>query len=131
MVCPVLWWPTQNMIQRLRTRGGDMLKTGIGRLRVLGWTEGVSYLALLGVAMPLKYLLDIPEGVRWVGLAHGILWILYVGALMTMYLARSWRVTLLLGGILASLLPFGPFVFDRYLPKDAESNSDEPATNDE
>lgn len=101
-----------------------MFKTGIGRLRVLGWAEGVSYLALLGVAMPFKYLLDMPLGVRWVGMAHGALWILYVGALMAMYLVRGWRVSLLLGGILASLLPFGPFVFDRYLPKESQTADD-------
>ncbi len=95
-----------------------MLKTGIGRLRLIGYAEGTSFLLLLGVAMPLKYMMDMPKAVLWVGLTHGILWLLYVGSLMVMYLARSWPVTWLLGGILASVLPFGPFVFDRKL-KDA------------
>ncbi len=70
---------------------------------------------LLGVAMPLKYMMDMPSAVLWVGLTHGLLWILYIGALMVMYLAHSWPVMRLLGGIVSSVLPFGPFVFDRRL----------------
>ena len=56
------------------------LKTSLGRLRVIGWWEGVSFLLLLGVAMPLKYFADWPLGVRYVGMAHGILFLLYVVA---------------------------------------------------
>ena len=95
-----------------------MLSTEIGRLRFVGWVEGVSFLVLLCIAMPLKYMMDSPMAVRWVGLAHGILWLLYVGGLVSMHLKQNWPVKILLGGFLASVLPFGPFVFDRYLPKD-------------
>lgn len=95
-----------------------LMSSGLGRLRAIGYAEGTSFLLLLFVAMPLKYMADMPMMVRYVGSAHGLLWLLYIGGLMTMYLARSWSVTLLLGGIVASVLPFGPFVFDRKL-KDA------------
>ena len=89
-----------------------MLKTSLGRLRVTGWLEGASYLLLLLVAMPLKYLADQPLAVRWVGMAHGVLFILYLLAILPVGLAHrwSWKTYALAG--LASLLPAGPFVFD-------------------
>ena len=101
-----------------------MFKTALGRLRLMGYTEGTSFLLLLGVAMPLKHIWGMPMMVRYVGMVHGLLWLMYVGGLMTMYLARSWPVKILLGGIVASVLPFGPFVFDRYLPAGSESESE-------
>ncbi|HTO03360.1 MAG TPA: DUF3817 domain-containing protein, partial [Opitutus sp.] len=50
-----------------------ILKTPLSRLRFIGWWEGVSFLVLLGIAMPLKYLAGEPAAVRVVGMAHGIL----------------------------------------------------------
>ncbi len=88
------------------------LKTSLGRLRVIGWWEGVSVLLLLGVAMPLKYFADWPLGVRYVGMAHGILFLLYVLAAIQAALDHNWtwkRTALVL---VASLLPAGPFVVD-------------------
>jgi len=87
-------------------------KTSLGRLRVIGWWEGVSFLLLLGVAMPLKYFADWPLAVRYVGMAHGILFLLYVVAAIQAALDHDWswkRTALVLA---ASLLPAGPFVVD-------------------
>jgi integral membrane protein len=87
-------------------------KTSLGRLRVIGWWEGVSFLLLLGVAMPLKYFADWPLAVRYVGMAHGILFLLYVAAAIQAALDHNWswkRTALVLA---ASLLPGGPFVVD-------------------
>jgi integral membrane protein len=97
------------------------LKTSLGRLRVVGIWEGVSFLLLLGVAMPLKYLADWPHAVRVVGMAHGILFVLYVGAAIQAALAHdwTWRRTALV--LVASVLPAGPFVVDaRILREEAE-----------
>lgn len=95
------------------------LRTGIGRLRVIGWWEGGSFLLLLGVAMPLKYYAGLPEAVRVVGMAHGLLFILYVG--VALHTARelgwSWSRTLVV--LVASLLPAGPFVVDAKLLRNA------------
>ncbi|MCH5690241.1 DUF3817 domain-containing protein [Niabella sp. W65] len=44
----------------------------------IAFLEGISYLLLLLVAMPLKYLADIPEGVKYIGWAHGVLFVLFV-----------------------------------------------------
>lgn len=98
-----------------------MLSTELGRLRLCGWTEGISFLLLLGVAMPLKYMMDMPMAVRWVGMAHGLLWMLYVSLLYATYQSRKWPTSLLLAGFFASVMPFGPFIFERYVPVDGES----------
>jgi len=88
------------------------LLTTIGRLRVVGFWEGVSFLLLLGIAMPLKYLAGWPDAVRVVGMAHGILFLLYVVAAIQAAVEHDWpwrRTALVLA---ASLVPAGPFVVD-------------------
>jgi integral membrane protein len=94
------------------------LKTSLGRLRVIGWWEGVSFLVLLGIAMPLKYFAGLPMAVRVVGMAHGVLFLLYVVAAIQAALEHDWpwkRTTLVL---LASVLPAGPFVVDAKILRD-------------
>lgn len=90
----------------------DSLKTPLDRLRLIAFWEGVSFLVLLGVAMPLKYLAGWPLAVRVVGMAHGILFILYVLAVFAAVRRYRWpwRRTALV--LLASVLPAGPFVVD-------------------
>ncbi|AOS43008.1 hypothetical protein Verru16b_00046 [Lacunisphaera limnophila] len=94
-------------------------KSTIGRLRVIGFWEGVSFLVLLGVAMPLKYVYGEPAAVRVVGMAHGVLFVLYVGAALHAAWEQAWtwqRTGLVLA---ASLLPAGPFVVDARLLRGA------------
>ncbi len=96
------------------------LNTSLGRLRVIGWGEGVSFLILLGGAMPLKYFADWPHAVRVVGMAHGVLFMLYVLAAIHAALDRNWpwkRTALVL---LASVLPAGPFIVDAKILRDEE-----------
>lgn len=88
------------------------LSTTLGRLRVVGFLEGVSFLVLLGVAMPLKYYWGEPQAVRVVGMAHGVLFIAYVAAAAQAWLEHDWpwqRAALV---IAASLVPFGTFYAD-------------------
>lgn len=92
-----------------------MIRTPIGRLRVVGWIEGVSFLLLLGVAMPLKYMAGMPEYVRVVGMTHGILWMAFVACVFDVRLTHGWSLGRCALAVLASVLPFGPFVFDRSL----------------
>ena len=58
----------------------------IRTLRVIGILEGVSYLVLLGIAMPLKYIYAIPEAVKFTGWAHGVLFMAYIPAV---FIARK------------------------------------------
>ncbi|HWA10046.1 MAG TPA: DUF3817 domain-containing protein [Opitutaceae bacterium] len=98
----------------------DSGKTSLDRLRTIAFWEGVSFLVLLLVAMPLKYLAGWPLAVRVVGMAHGILFILYVLAVIAVVRRHAWpwRRTALV--LLASVLPAGPFVVDaRILRREA------------
>ncbi len=84
-------------------------------LRLVALLEGVSFLLLLFVAMPLKYMAGLPIFVRVVGLVHGLLFILFVVALFRAASEHRWPVTRSLVAFVASLLPFGTLVFDRSL----------------
>lgn len=78
----------------------------------LGRIETASFVALLGIAMPLKYVAGNPEPVGWVGWTHGVLLIVYVLALLSV--ARIYKVGLgrvFVAGVLA-MLPFGPLVLE-------------------
>jgi integral membrane protein len=74
-----------------------------------GWAEGISFLVLLGIAMPMKYMMDMPMPVRIVGMIHGVLFILF--AVMIIKATREYKWPLKFGVIafLLSFLPFGTF----------------------
>lgn len=97
-----------------------MFQTSLARLRTIGLLEGTSFLLLLGIAMPLKYLAGMPEMVRVVGWAHGILFMLYWAAVAHVALERRWPLVRVGAALAASVLPFGPFVLDAYLRRIGE-----------
>ena len=86
-------------------------------LTIAGYLEGTSFLLLLGIAMPLKYMMGIPEAVKYVGMAHGVLFIAYI----LMLLVATGKIKMPLWamplGVIGSFLPFGPFIFDYVLKK--------------
>jgi len=69
-----------------------LLRTSVERFRAIAFIEGVSYLLLLGVAMPLKYFAGFPGAVMAVGWAHGVLFVLYLVALAEVSFSRRWRL---------------------------------------
>lgn len=77
--------------------------------RKIAFWEGISYLVLLFIAMPLKYLLDMPLAVRYVGAAHGALFVIYVILLVSCWSDRKWSLGKATSYFLASLLPFATF----------------------
>lgn len=91
-----------------------LLKTALGRLRLIAFLEGCSYL-LLGFTMILKYKYAMPQPNYIVGLAHGILFVLYVGLLLQVSLIHRWNLLKIVGAFLASLIPFGTFWADKAL----------------
>ena len=92
-----------------------MLNTPIGRLRVIGFVEGISYLLLLGVAMPLKYFAGIPAAVATTGWVHGMLFMLYLFAVAEVTIRRRCSPALACVALVASLIPFGTFALDARL----------------
>ena len=94
-----------------------MHRQSIRLLRLTGFVEGISYLLLLGVAMPLKYMAGKPEYVRVMGMAHGVLFVLLcLAILLAMRYARlSFRWACIV--FIASLIPFGTWVIDKRLAR--------------
>jgi integral membrane protein len=97
-----------------------MLQTPLARFRTVALLEGLSFLALLFIAMPLKYLAGLPLAVRVVGMAHGLLFILYVLALVEVTVDRRWSPGQVLGAFGASLVPFGNFLLERQLRRESD-----------
>lgn len=83
----------------------------IQTLRVVGLLEGLSFLLLLFIAMPMKYMFDNPVLVKYVGMGHGVLFILFLIVLFAVCEKQKWSITIFLMGLAASILPFGPFCF--------------------
>lgn len=84
--------------------------------RISIW-EGWSFLILLGIAMPLKYLAGWPHAVLVVGSAHGALWVVYLVALAIVWQKDKWPFTWAFLGGVASVLPLGPWWFKSWLAK--------------
>ena len=92
----------------------QLLKTALGRLRIVAFVEGCSYL-LLGFTMILKYKFAMPQPNYVVGLAHGILFVLYIVLLLQVSFIHRWNLIKMLMAFIASLVPFGTFYADKVL----------------
>ena len=95
----------------------------VGWLRLVGFAEGCSFLLLLLVAMPLKYLAAEPRPVQVIGAAHGGLWVLFLGLAVVVGLRHRWPPGRYAAAVAASVLPGGPFVFDRVLTREVSPSS--------
>jgi len=83
------------------------------RFHQIGRIEGTSLLVLLLVAMPLKYLAHQPMAVTVVGSVHGLLWVVYMLMLAHLWLTAKWPLATAVVAGVASVLPFGPWWFER------------------
>ncbi|MES2593660.1 MAG: DUF3817 domain-containing protein [Bacteroidota bacterium] len=92
-------------------------KTPFGRLLTIGFLEGTSFLLLLFIAMPLKYMADMPAPVRIVGMIHGILFVAYAFALLHAAIVYKWAAMKVIIAFLLSFIPFGTFFLKRVLEK--------------
>jgi integral membrane protein len=94
----------------------------VTQFRAVSLLEGVSYLLLLGVAVPVKYLLHEPALVRVLGRVHGGLFVLFVLALVRAAAAAEWKASRSITAFVASVLPFGAFWFERKLRAEAAAS---------
>ncbi|ENQ3106808.1 integral membrane protein [Bacillus sp. 491mf] len=95
-----------------------MLSTPIGRLRVIGVLEGISFLILLFIAMPMKYFAGFAKAVTVTGMAHGVLFILFIFAVIQVTIAHNKSKSWAFGALVASIIPFGTFVLDGKLKQE-------------
>jgi integral membrane protein len=82
-------------------------------LRIVALLEAISYMLLVAIAMPLKYIWGQDKAVSVVGMIHGILFIIFCIALVRATISAKWPLSRAALVFVASLLPFGPFLLDR------------------
>ena len=99
----------------------NLLSTQLGRLRILAFVEGVSFLILLFVTMPLKYGFGMPEPNKVFGMVHGLLFVLYVLAVIQAKIEWNWSFKKMGLALLASIIPFGTFWADVKLFRQAQN----------
>jgi integral membrane protein len=90
----------------------SLMRSYLGQLRIIGFLEGCSFLILLLVAMPLKYIWAMPQAVKVVGMAHGVLFILYILYSVVVAFQQKWSFWTLTLVVLASFVPIGTFIAD-------------------
>jgi integral membrane protein len=81
--------------------------------RLTALLEGVSYILLLFIAVPIKYLWDDPTYVKFLGMPHGILFIGYIIFSVLGKIKYKWSSLKFFIVAVASLIPFGTFYIDR------------------
>ncbi len=87
--------------------------------RRIAFAEGVSFLVLLGIAMPLKYFANMPKAVSVVGMIHGILFVAFMILAWETMSALNRKFGWFMKAFFASIIPFGTFVLDKELKKEA------------
>ena len=86
--------------------------------RMISLAEGSSFLILLLIAMPLKYLLDMPLTVKYFGWLHGLLFIVYMFQLLYVGIQHKWGLKRLATYFFAAFLPLAPFIVEKKLKKE-------------
>jgi len=81
--------------------------------RIVGFMEGLSFLCLVFVGVPMKHLAANPIGVKVLGMPHGLLFILYITLAFSISQDLKWPKKRLMLALAAAVLPFGTFIFDR------------------
>ena len=84
----------------------------VKRFAIISIAEGISYLLLLGIAMPLKYICGFEMAVKIAGWIHGLLFIFYIITLLNVRSVKKWPFSKTLLAFVCSLLPFAPFIFE-------------------
>ena len=89
----------------------------INVFRVVAFMEGLSYILLLGIAVPVKYLKDDPSFVKMLGMPHCLLFMGYVALALVLRVDNQWIKNNFLAVLAASVIPFGTFVVEYNLNK--------------
>lgn len=93
-------------------------KTVVSRFKTIAISEGISFLVLLFIAMPLKYFGNLPQMVLIVGWVHGFLFIAYMISLLQVKMVHRWSFNKAFIAAAAALIPFGPFVLEKKILKE-------------
>lgn len=85
----------------------------LNTFRVISLIEGLSYLVLLFIAMPIKYLGENPYPVKIIGMTHGVLFIFFAIALFLTISKYKWDKGFGFQLFVYSLIPFGAIIIER------------------
>jgi integral membrane protein len=88
------------------------------RFRMIGIAEGISFLVLLLIAMPLKYLYNMPEAVKLFGWVHGALFVAFIYFAFEVMGELRKNFLWFMKAFAAAFIPCGTFIFDRQLKKE-------------
>ncbi|PLY08959.1 MAG: hypothetical protein C0626_08030 [Arcobacter sp.] len=94
-----------------------MFKTALHRFRFISYIEGLSYLVLLFIAMPIKYIGENPYPVKIIGMTHGILFILFMIFLFESLRKYNWENRFSVRLFIYSIIPFGSFIIEKKIKK--------------
>lgn len=81
--------------------------------RLLGRLEGLSFLTLLFVGMPVKYYMHLPVVVKIMGPIHGLLFLAYWAGVFWLASENRWPRKQQIAAYLAAVVPFGTFIFEK------------------
>ena len=81
--------------------------------RIVALLEGVSYILLLFIATPIKYIYSDPQYVKLLGMPHGVLFMAYVVLAVVISSDMKWNTRTLWVVLLSSIIPFGTFYVDK------------------
>ena len=95
----------------------------INVLRVISYLEGISYILLLFIAVPIKYYANDPSLVKLLGMPHGLLFVAYVILSLVSSKKYRWNSKKTLVVLISSVIPFGTFYVDyKYFKTDVQKN---------
>lgn len=91
------------------------MNTNLKKFRLIAFIEGISFLVLLFIAMPIKYFIGEPIVVKYVGMSHGVLFLLFLFLLFVTARELKWNFGFISMAFIASLIPFGTFYLEKKL----------------
>lgn len=94
------------------------MNNSISLFRKIAVAEGISFIVLVFIAMPLKYFGNFPLAVKYAGWLHGLLFILYAASLIMVWGDAKWKIGKVALYFVASLIPFAPFWVDKKLKRE-------------
>lgn len=97
----------------------NYFNSNIGRLRVIAFLEGISFILLIFLAMPMKYLAGDPSFVKILGGIHGFLFVVFMILLLIVWLEKKLTFINSIWVFISSLIPFGTFYIDHKILKPA------------
>lgn len=109
-----------NRLLTIKSMKKENVQKLVHRFRMVGIAEGISFLILLLIAMPLKYMFNIPEAVKIFGWIHGALFIGFIYFAFEVMGTLKKNIGWFAKAFAAAFIPCGTFIFDRQLKKEEE-----------